>query len=493
MQKTKPLTASELLMPLPRHLEEKEGAFRLHNGRTVSFDPLFAGVGDLATEQLSCTIGGEDILFKRTDSLGEDAYHLKVGKTQIVVKASEPSGAFRGLQTVRQMALANDNIIPCCMIEDEPSFSWRGFMLDTSRHFFSVDFIKKLIDVASMHHLNRFHWHLTDDQGWRIKVEGFDKLETIASKRTLLNYTDGRQYGGIYNDEDILEIQQFAHRRHMMVVPEIETPGHASALLAAYPEFGCTQGPYEVQDRWGIFDEVMCAGNDDLLHFLQKTIAKTAKLFTDPYIHIGGDECPHTAWESCPKCKARMEKEGLASAKQLQSWMTSEICKMVEQEGKRPIGWDEVLEGTEKRGLPPSLIVMSWRGDQGGIEASDRGHDVIMCPNTAGCYFDYKSIDSFEEPGNIGVTTIQKTSEFNPIPKSLEKEKRSRILGGQGNLWTEKVTSSRLAEYMFFPRLSVMAERLWNPQDLPSVEKRRASLEKKLSKLDINLYRGKST
>lgn len=492
MLKNTTRTASELLMPLPRHLEEQEGSFRLHKGITISFDPLFAEVIELATEQLACNIGGEDILFKKVASMEKEAYHLKVGKTQIVVKASDPSGAFCALQTIRQMALANDNIIPCCIIEDEPAFSWRGFMLDTSRHFFSVSFIKKLIDVASLHHLNRFHWHLTDDQGWRIKVEGYDKLETIASKRRLLNYCDGREYGGIYSDEDIIEVQQYAHKRHMLVIPEIETPGHASALLSAYPEFGCTGGPYEVQDRWGIFDEVMCAGNDDLMHFLKVTIAKTAKLFTDPYIHIGGDECPHTAWEDCPKCKDRMDKEGLTSAKQLQSWMTSEICKMVEEEGKRPIGWDEVLEGTEKLGLPSSLIVMSWRGDQGGIEASNLGHDVIMCPNTAGCYFDYQHIASFEEPGNIGVTTIEKTSEFNPIPQGMEKEKQSKILGGQGNLWTEKVTSSRLAEYMFFPRLSVMAERLWNPQDFASVEKRRDSLEKKLTALDINLYRGSS-
>ncbi len=480
-------------MPLPRYLEEKEGSFRLHKGRTLSFDPLFANEAALATEQLSCEIGGEEIFFKRVDLMAEDAYHLKVGKTQIVIKASEPSGAFRALQLLRQMALANDNSIPCCIIEDEPAFSWRGFMLDTSRHFFSVSFIKKLIDVASMHHLNRFHWHLTDDQGWRIQVEGYDKLSTIASKRTLLNYTDGREYGGIYSDEDILEVQEYAHRRHMMVIPEIETPGHASALLAAYPEFGCRGEGYEVQDRWGIFDEVMCAGNDQLLHFLNVTIAKIAKLFTDPYIHIGGDECPHTAWQDCPKCKARMKSEGLTSVKELQSWMTTKICKMVEKEGKRPIGWDEVLEGTEKLGLPSSLIVMSWRGDQGGIEASNLGHEVIMCPNTAGCYFDYQHIDSYEEPGNIGVTSIEKTSEFSPIPKKMDKGAESKILGGQGNLWTEKVTSSRLAEYMLFPRLSVMAERLWNPQDITSVEKRRASLEKKLTACDINLYRGPSS
>ncbi|MDT4763135.1 beta-N-acetylhexosaminidase [Sphaerochaeta sp. PS] len=492
MQTKKNETASGLLMPLPKHVEQKDGAFRLHMGTTISYDPIFGEVVELAREQLACNIGGEDILFKLVEGFGEDCYRLKVGKNQIVVSSTYPSGGFRALQTLRQMALANDNLIPCCLIEDEPAFPWRGFMLDCSRHFFSVAFIKKLIDVASMHHLNRFHWHLTDDQGWRLTVEGYERLEEVASKRTLLSYTDGRTYGGVYTDEEILEVQAYAHKRHMLVVPEIETPGHASALLSAYPTFGCTGGPYEVQDRWGIFDEVMCAGNDNLLQFLQEVITKTARLFSDPYIHIGGDECPHTAWETCPKCRQRMEEQGLASVKELQSWMTSQVCTMVEKAGKRPIGWDEVLEGTEKLGIPSSLIVMSWRGDAGGIEASSLGHDVIMCPNTAGCYFDYKHLPSFDEPGNIGVTTIEKTAQFSPIPKGISKEAQCRILGGQGNLWTEKVTSAKAAEYMFFPRLSVMAERLWNPQPFASVEERRPSLEKKLTRLDINLYRGAS-
>ncbi|HKM06304.1 MAG TPA: family 20 glycosylhydrolase, partial [Sphaerochaeta sp.] len=305
-------------------------------------------------------------------------------------------------------------------------------------------------------------------------------------------YFDGREHGGFYTDDEILSIQEYAHQRHMMVIPEIETPGHASALLAAYPEFGCTGGPYKVQNQWGIFEEVMCAGNDKLMHFLEVAIAKIAKLFTDPYIHIGGDECPQTAWETCPKCQQRMKKEGITSTHELQSWMTTKISKMVEKEGKYPIGWDEVLEGAERYGLPPSLIVMSWRGEAGGIEASNLGHEVIMCPNSEGCYFSQRHLDSIEEPGVAEVATIKKVAEYSPVPHNLAKEAQSKILGGQGNLWTELIASSRLAEYMFFPRLSVLAERLWNAQDLASVEERRASLETKLRALDINLYRGNS-
>ncbi len=258
-------------------------------------------------------------------------------------------------------------------------------MIDCSRHYFSPTFLKKLIDVASLYHLNRFHWHLSDDQGWRIPLDGWPELEKVASKRILKQYTDGRTYGRLYTKEEILEIQAYAHARHMIVVPEIETPpGHVSSLLAAYPpHFGCSGGPYEVQDRWGgIFDEVLCAGNDQVLEFLEDAITQMATLFSDPYIHIGGgDECPHTVWESCPKCQKRMQEEGLSKEKELQSWMTSKICEMVSKAGKRPIGWDEVLEGTESLGLPKDLIVMSWRGGvAGGIVASERGHEVIMCP-----------------------------------------------------------------------------------------------------------------
>jgi hexosaminidase len=492
MQKKQPKKASELLMPLPLHIVDTEGAFRLHNGTTISFAPAFKGIAELAKDQLACNFGGEDVFLKKVDTLHPEGYTLKVTKNQIVITASEQNGAFHGFQTLRQMALANDNIIPCCNIEDEPLYSWRGFMLDCSRHYFTPAFIKKLIDGAALHHLNRFHWHLTDDQGWRFPVDGYPNLETVGSTRKELQYAGQTTYSGFYKEDEIRDIVAYAEQRQVVVIPEIETPGHASALLASYPQFGCTGGPYEVQDRWGIFEEVMCPGNDEVLKFLEAAIATLARLFPGPYIHIGGDECPHTTWKTCPKCQKRMQENKLKDEDELQAWMTTQVAQIVEKHGKRPIGWDEVLQGSEQLGLPQSLIVMSWRGTEGGRLASKLGHQIIMSPNTEGCYFDYKQLPSPEEPGNLGVTTLKDTSLFTPCPEEMDKTSSKMVLGGQGNLWTEKVVFSRHAEYMLFPRLSVLAERLWNPQEIASIEMRRESLEKKLSALDFNCFTGKS-
>ncbi|WP_320130346.1 beta-N-acetylhexosaminidase [uncultured Sphaerochaeta sp.] len=490
MKQNKQRKVCEFLMPLPLHIQENEGSFRIHNGITISSAPIFRDLAELARLQLTCNLGGEDILFKLSEGFSPEEYSLKVTRNQIVLSASYIQGAFHGLQTLRQVALANDNIIPCCFIKDKPMYSWRGFMLDCSRHFFSPSFIMKLIDVAALHHLNRFHWHLTDDQGWRFPVAGYPKLESIASKRKEIEYTKEFSYGGFYQKKDIEKIVAYAHRRQMQVIPEIETPGHASALLAAYPNLGCSKGPYEVQNHWGIFKEVMCAGNDEVLSFLDSAIGTLATLFTDPYIHIGGDECPHTTWEQCPACQKRMHDNSLKNENELQAWMITQIAKLVEKHGKRPIGWDEVLDGSENLGLPKNLIVMSWRGVEGGLKASQLGHQIIMSPNTQGCYLDYKHLDSIEEPGNLGVTTVQDTAQFTPCPSQMDIKSQAMVLGGQANLWTEKVVFSRQAEYLLFPRLSVMAERLWNPQPIESIENRRSSLEKKLACLDINCYRG---
>ncbi len=482
--------ASDLLFPMPRNVEDHDGFFRFHSGITIAVDTAFSTLREFAPSLLQLTSGGEDILVKKCTGYDQEAYSLKISKTQILIKASSEEGAFRGVSTLRNLSHASNHQVPCCYIEDSPSYPWRGFMLDCSRHFFSPAFIKKLIDVASLYHLNRFHWHLSDDQGWRIPLEGWPQLDRVASKRTLLQYTDGRVYGRLYTKQEILEIQEYAHQRHITVVPEIETPGHVSSLLAAYPQFGCSGGPYEVQDRWGIFDEVLCAGNDQVLSFLEDAITQIASLFSDPYIHIGGDECPHTSWERCPKCQKRMREEGLQEAKELQSWMTSKICTMVSKAGKRPIGWDEVLEGTESLDLPENLIVMSWRGVSGGIEASKRGHDVIMCPNTEGCYFDYQHTDDPEEIGNLGVSSILDVARFSPLANMKDEQARSHVLGSQGNLWTEKVSSGKLAEYLLFPRLMVLAERLWNPQDEESVARRIPVLHKICDAFSLSCYRG---
>lgn len=482
--------ASELLVPIPRFIEDREGFFRLHPRIAIAAEKGFETTHQLALEVFGCKAGGEDILFKFQAGMEQEAYILTISKVQIVIKASTDEGAFRGLGTIRKLALLTGNQLPCCKVEDSPDFVWRGFMIDCSRHQFSIAFLKKLIDIASLFHLNRFHWHLTDDQGWRIPLDGWPKLASIAARRTELQYTDNRTYGRLYSKEEILDLQAYAHARHVLVVPEIETPGHASALLAAYPEFGCTGGPYETQDRWGIFDDVMCAGSNELLEFLSDAITQIAELFSSPYIHIGGDECPHTAWQECPRCQDRMRQLGLTDARFLQSWMTSKVCEMVHKAGKRPIGWDEVLEGTEHLGLPKDMIVMSWRGPEGGLEASKRGHQVIMCPNTAGCYFDYKHADSEEEMGNLGVSTLNQVSHFSCVPDSMQEQAKEQVLGAQGNLWTEQITTSRQAEYLLFPRLMLLAQQVWRPQEAERILAMRPILVQLCEALNLNCYRG---
>ncbi len=485
-----PQKASELLFPLPQTVEDLPGTFRFHTGLCIATAPLFQSVGLFACEVLGCKAGGEDILFKENRELQGEAYEMKISKQQVVIKSGTTEGAFRGLSTLRRLILSAQNQIPCCRIQDYPLYEWRGLMIDCSRHYFTPAFLKKLIDIASLFHLNRFHWHLTDDQGWRIPIDGWEKLTSTGSKRTLLQHTDNRSYGQAYSRQEIQDIQAYAHMRHMMVIPEIETPGHASAALASYPQLGCTGGPYETQDRWGIFEDVLCSGNDEVLTFLGDVIAQVASLFTDPYIHIGGDECPHTRWETCPKCQKRIQDQGLGDAKELQSWMTSKICAMVHDAGKRPIGWDEVLEGTQTMGLPQDLIVMSWRGVAGGIEATKRGHQVIMCPKTEGCYFDYKHTDDPEEFGNLGISRISEVANFSPLKDIHDEVAKPYILGSQGNLWTEKITCGSQAEYMLFPRLMVLAERLWNPQESDQTLQRIEILHTLCDALSLNCYKG---
>jgi hexosaminidase len=320
-------------------------------------------------------------------------------------------------------------------------------------------------------------------------VDGYPKLEEIASKRTLLNYTDGRTYGGFYSRKDIREVVSYAGQRMVTVVPEMECPGHASALLAAYPEMGCAGGPYHVRDQWGIFPEVMCPGKQKVFDFLAAAIKSLSELFPSPYIHIGGDECPHSAWEQCPDCQKIMKENGFKTSDALQGWFTGKVAALVHQAGKTCIGWDEVFEFARKGDLPDDFIVMSWRGEKGGREALKAGYRVIMSPNTEGLYLDYKHVDAEVEPGNLGVSTIKEIAAYDPV-KGMDEQEKQRVLGAQGNLWTEKVTSGRLAEYMLYPRLAVLAERLWSGKS-ENLEERLSSEYKKLEKMDIACYRGR--
>jgi hexosaminidase len=431
------------------------------------------------------------------NAVGEESYQLEILQDEIRLSATARTGIFRGLQTLRQLFLSgyNEGIlsIPCGIINDKPRFPWRGFMLDCSRYFYSVEFIKKILDALSLHHINIFHWHLSDDQGWRLPVRKYPLLTEIGSKRRDHRLHD-KFTGGYYTETEIRDIVEYAARRHIEVVPEIDLPGHASAILAAYPGLGCTGGPYRVEDRFGIFEDVLCAGNDDIFPLAEALFDTLADLFPSKYVHIGGDEVLFNRWAECPKCKKRLGELGLKKPAQLQSWITSRLAGMLKQRGKTAIGWDEVLENTEKFPLPDDLIVMSWRGKKGGGEAAARGHRVIMAPLTDGCYLDYKHINHPEEPGQLGVNTIAQCFKLNPVTAEMDEAAASLVLGGQGNLWSEIIYAGKIAEYMIFPRICALAETFWSDgKDRDNIEdfgKRLEIHQRRLDKLGLLQYRG---
>lgn len=432
-----------------------------------------------------------------------EAYSLTVTDEGIKISAESLNGAFYGAISSGQLISGNPDGIPQTTIIDKPVHPWRGFLLDTSRSFYSINFIKKMLNACTLHKLNIFHWHLTDDQGWRFDVPGYPKLTEIGSKRqdhTMPQAEDGfydeeKEIRRWYTDEEIKEIISYAQERCIQIIPEVEFPGHSSALLASYPEYGCTGGPYNVENRWGIFPDVLCLGNDKVFEIYEAALKKIKDLFPSAYIHIGGDECPHERWDTCSKCRERMKKEGLDSPAQLQAWATTRIAAMVADLGKIPIGWDEVLENNKHNALPENVIVQSWRGTEGGIKAASMNHKVIMSPSSR-YYLNLKNKDSFEEPGRLGVTTTKKTYTFSPAGKELKLEKaeqKNLIIGGECALWSEKLPHSRNAEYLIFPRFCAAAEALWLPEDKKDFEdfKQRIETHKKLlHKLDYRFYEG---
>ena len=426
---------------------------------------------------------------------GEEAYRLIIGNDGIKVIASAGAGLWHGLQTVRQLLLDNQNVplrIPLGEIEDYPRFPWRGFMLDCARHFYSPGFIKKLIRILCLQHINIFHWHLTDDQGWRLPVRDYPLLTEIGSR-----YRDhrlsGEFKGGFYTEEEIKEIVAYAEARHIEVYPEIDLPGHTSSVLAAYPGLGCTGGPYRVEDRYGIFEDVLCAGNDAVFDLAGKVFDSLAEYFPSEYVHIGGDEVMFNRWRDCHKCKKRLAETGLNKPRELQSWITVKFAKMLKERGKTVIGWDEVLEDSEKYKLSKDVIVMSWRGRAGGLSASRLGHRVIMTPNTEGCYLDYRHTEEIEEPGNLGVSRVSQIYNMDPIDPGMNAEEAGLVMGGQGNLWSEIIYSGKIAEYMIFPRICALAESLWTPReqkDLDDFARRLKAHRDRLDSLDVLQYRG---
>jgi len=427
-----------------------------------------------------------------------EAYKLTISKENITLQADTTAGMFNGEQTLRQLILSEYNdgslTLPCAEITDYPRFSWRGFMLDCSRYFYSVPYIKKMLDAISLHHINRFHWHLTDDQGWRLPVAKYPLLTEIGSRRQDRRLPWINCKCEFYSKEEIKEVIDYAKCRNIEVIPEVDLPGHASAILASYPGLGCTGGPYRVEDRFGIFEDVLCAGNDQIFDFITAVFDTLAELFPSKWVHIGGDEVLFNRWEECPKCKKRLAELALEKPSQLQSWITNKMILLLQERGKTAIGWDEILEDSQKFPLPKDTIIMSWRGAEGGIKASKSGHNVIMSPNTEGCYIDYKHTNDPEEIGRtLGTCSVFDSYSMNPVTPKMTEEESSLILGGQCNLWSEVIYAGKIAEYMIFPRLCAIAEAVWTPfeqKDFDDFSQRLIVHRKRLDALDINQYRG---
>ncbi len=405
-----------------------------------------------------------------------DSYTLTITEKEILITGND-AGVFYGLQTVLQMLpQAENNVLtktgkafslPCCVVEDYPRFAWRGMHLDVSRHFFPKEFIKKYIDYLALYKMNIFHWHLTDDQGWRIEIKKYPKLTSVGGYRkgTLVgHYTvqppqyDSIRYGGFYTQADAREIVEYASKRHITVVPEIEMPGHASAAVTAYPELASTPGPFEVIKNWGVFPDVFCP-KEETFQFLQNVLTEVMAIFPSKYIHIGGDECPKDRWKQSEFCQALMKKQGLKDEHELQSYFIQRIEKFVNAKGRQIIGWDEILEG----GLAPNAAVMSWRGEKGGIAAAKLHHPVVMSPTTT-VYFDYYQSKKPGEPLAIGgYLPLDSVYHYEPLSKELSQDEQKYIIGAQANLWTEYIATPDKVEYMLLPRLCALAEVVWSP------------------------------
>lgn len=393
-------------------------------------------------------------------------YRLEITSKKASIQAETDTSFFYGIQTFLQLIPSNFKTqirVPCLKIEDAPKYAWRGMHLDCARHFFPKEFVKKYIDYLAMYKFNTFHWHLTDDQGWRIEIKKYPKLTEIGAWRNgsmVGHYKeqkyDSIRYGGFYTQDDIKEIVAYATQRHIRVVPEIEMPGHAVAALAAYPEYSCTGGPFEVAKQWGVLDDVFCP-KEETFTFLQDILTEVMNLFPSQYLHIGGDECPKTRWKTCPHCQALIKEKGLKDEHELQSYFVQRIEQFVNSKGRKIIGWDEILEG----GLAPNAAVMSWRGTVGGIAAAKQKHFVVMTPGSH-CYFDHYQGDPKNEPLAIGgYTTVEKVYAFNPTPTELSADEANYILGAQANVWTEYMEDVTKVEYMIFPRMMAMSEVLW--------------------------------
>lgn len=445
------------IIPKPSTLKVGSGLFYINSETKIYFDEKSTRLAPVIHEYLTAITSKKvfefapvksknTIAFQVTNALPSE-YRLSVSGDKVIVSGGSNEAILYGFQTLRQLLLqGGGNTIPQLEIVDRPTFEWRGLLLDCSRHFMEKDFVKRYIDLLALYKMNVLHWHLTEDQGWRIEIDKYPKLTEIGAWR---DDGKGGKYGGFYTKEDIREVVAYAEARGVTIVPEIELPGHSQAALAAYPQFSCTGGPFEVETEWGVFKEIYCAGNDSTFMFLEDVLSEVIDLFPSEYIHIGGDEVPKFRWEHCDKCQRRIHQEGLHDEHELQSYFISRIGNFLASKGKKMIGWDEILEG----GLSEGAIVQSWRGFEGAAEAVSLGHQAIVSP-TSHAYFDY----------GLNDIDLEKVYQFNPVPEGLSESEEALILGGECNMWSERAPQHKV-DSKVFPRLIAMSEVLWSGED----------------------------
>jgi len=444
------------LSEVQRVAEELASRLRKATGYPIVVAPL--STKSKLEDVIVVSLSGKDVL-------GPEGYQLTVTRNLVRIDATTPAGAFYGVQTLYQILPVeiekdglSENVtwsIPCLRIEDTPRFSWRGMHLDAGRHFCTKDSVMRYIDMIASYKMNTFHWHLTEDQGWRIEIKKYPRLTTAGAwrKETMGNRTP---HGGFYLQDDVREIVEYARQHFITVVPEIEMPGHSQAALTAYPELSCSGGPFTVATEWGVFNDVYCAGSEKTFQFVEAVIDEVSGLFPGPFFHIGGDECPKLRWSNCKRCQDRIAANGLKNEQELQSYFIKRVEQMLNARGKRLVGWDEILEG----GLPPKATVMSWRGVDGGIEAAKSGHDVVMTP-TSYCYFDYYQGVAGEPKAIGGFLPIDTVYSYEPVPSALTPEESKHVLGAQGNVWTEWMPNYRQVEYMAATRMIALSEVVW--------------------------------
>lgn len=504
------------VVPLPQEIVEQPGsAFMLTEGVKILYPEnnpdmkrnaeFLAGYVKEATgKQLAVEAGSEGehaiVLALGLEAGNPDAYRLTVTDKKITITAPTEAGVFYGIQTLRKslpVVAEAEVALPQVVVNDAPRFGYRGMMLDVSRHFFSVDSVKRYIDILALHNINRFHWHITDDQGWRIEIKKYPGLTKVGSQRkqTVIGRNsgeyDGIPYGGFYTQEEAKEIVAYAKDRYITVIPEIDMPGHMQAALSTFPELGCTGGPYEVWQMWGVSEDVLCAGNDKTLEFVEDVLGELIEIFPSEYIHVGGDECPKNRWKACPKCQAKIKALKLKADKQhpaeerLQSYFISQVEKFLNAHGRQIIGWDEILEG----GLAPNATVMAWRGVNEGVKAAQLQHDAIMVP-TSYLYFDYyQAKDREQEPLSIGgYVPIEKVYGFDPVPAGLSEEESKYIIGTQANLWTEYILTFKHVEYMVLPRMAALCEVQWCRPEKKNYEDFLSRMPKMFEVYDLQQY-----